>query len=192
MRYAGQPRYAGGGGGGGVTSFNGRTDDVVPAAGDYAAFYVSSINGKDGDVVLDAGDVGAVDEAGAVAATLAFREYGADAFFVPLVVATPTPTLYRSVVTPVVAGGVYSVSLVIRVVGSNGGTDIDVDVIIDGVSLGSILTEAVVAGGGFLLSASGPQSWAPGAHVIEYYVSQPSGPGFVTATLATTSWAREL
>lgn len=156
---------------------------------------VSEVTSPDGSLTIVDGTgptvQASLNTTAAVDAVLAFREYGSDVYNTPLVVATPTPQLYRAATTPNLAGGVYAVSLAIRVVGSNGGTDINADVRIDGVSLGSILTEAVVPGGGFLLSGTTPQVWAPGVHTVEYFVSQPGGPGFVTTTLAITTWVRE-
>lgn len=128
----------------------------------------------------------------AVAAMQAFEAYGSDDFRVPAPFTSPTLQSYRLVTTPVLEAGTYHVSVGIFVVGSAQGTDVAVDIEFDGVPLGTVLTEAAVVGGGFVLPATQAIVWADGTHTIEYFVGQPSSPGMVTAVGTITTWGRKL
>jgi hypothetical protein len=112
--------------------------------------------------------------------------------FTPLTPAGATPESYLQTTTPILQAGLYRVTPVLVVIGSAAGTDILAIVEIDGQPL-NLLTEASVAGGGFILSGLGDQDFSAGdaAHTFEFFVAQPSGPGVVTAVGASFAWERK-
>jgi hypothetical protein len=135
---------------------------------------------------------GGITEAEAIAAMNEWREYGSDARFTPLSPAGATPESYLLTVTPVLTAGVYRLIPIMFATGSQAGTQLQMDLTIDAVPIGPILTEASVNGGGFLLSSVPDQDWTAGdaAHTFEFLIAQPGGPGTVTARVASFSWER--
>ena len=139
-----------------------------------------------------AGEEAGLTAADAVAAVGAFAQVGFAQRLTPLVISTPTPEPYLSVVTPILAAGSYLIHITALIAASSANSEIRVFGDVDG---GALIADAKAGVAGGQYDFAGAQSLVfetDATHLLTFLVSQPAGPGQLTAVFAQWHWVRFL